>query len=299
MENKNIIKPKGLTITVVFEGESLNYGEGLGNVASLKKMSRGNGDAYSYLSRQAICNDIKRVMGANNSPLSLDKEVIQFAQDAKIDEYAEVDLFGYMKTQKPIKTRSAIVRVSNAVSLESFNSDLDFLTNIGLLDRYNLENKDNMKKGGNISQSEIQKSYYSYTVTVDLDKVGIDDNDDIEIPSEEKANRIKALLKAIKFLHRDIKGRRENLSPLFVVGGVYDIKNPFFENRVKMQGEMININPIIDTLNLDNEIKDNTSVGLVEGIFKNNNEIKENLNTVSMGEFFSKLEEKVYNYYNN
>jgi CRISPR-associated protein Cst2 len=30
----------------------------------------------------------------------------------------------------------------------------------------------------------------------------------------------------VAFLYRDIRGRREDLKPLFAIGGVYDIKNP-------------------------------------------------------------------------
>ena len=46
----------------------------------------------------------------------------------------------------------------------------------------------------------------------------------------ENNKEIEKLLDTIAFLYRDIRGRRENLAPLFVVGGVYDIKNPIFEN---------------------------------------------------------------------
>ena len=48
------MKTKGLTMTIVFEAESANYGEGIGNVVALKKLSRGNGDQFTYISRQAI-----------------------------------------------------------------------------------------------------------------------------------------------------------------------------------------------------------------------------------------------------
>ena len=40
--------PKGLTITMIIEAESANYGESVGNVASLKKMTRGQGEQYTY-----------------------------------------------------------------------------------------------------------------------------------------------------------------------------------------------------------------------------------------------------------
>ena len=124
---------KGLTMTMIFESESANYGEGIGNVTSLKKISRDGGRAYTYISRQALRYNIINQMGCDNTPLGLDGEVIQFAPDATIEEYPEIDLFGYMKTKKPVKTRSAVARLSNAIALETFNADLDFLTNKALL----------------------------------------------------------------------------------------------------------------------------------------------------------------------
>lgn len=287
---------KGLTATFIFEAESANYGEGLGNVTSLKKLSRDGGKAYTYISRQAIRYNIINQMGVDNTLLDLDGEVLQFHPDAKIDKYPEVDLFGYMKTKKPIRTRAAVVRLSNAIALETFNADLDFLTNKGLLDRYNL-NAEKKKEGGNIAQSEIHKSYYSYTITIDLDKVGIDFNDNIEIDNEEKVNRVIKLLNTIKFLYRDIKGRRENFAPIFAIGGVYSIKNPFFENRVKSHNNRIKLDPIKNVINLDKEIKENTKVGLIKGLFANSEEIEKELNAIEMVDFFNKLEEEVKAYY--
>ncbi|TAH60694.1 MAG: type I-B CRISPR-associated protein Cas7/Cst2/DevR [Gottschalkiaceae bacterium] len=293
------MKPMGLTITNIFEASSANYGEGIGNVTALKKLSRGNGEAYSYISRQAIRYDIVNQMGIANTKLGLDGSVIQFAPDATIKDYAEIDLFGYMKTVKPAKTRSAVVRLSNAVSLESFNGDLDFLTNKGLLDRYNKQGGETPKDGGNIAQSEIHKSYYAYTITIDLDKVGIDENDNIKLENGEKAKRINNLLDTIKLLYRDIKGRREDLKPLFSIGGLYDIKNPFFEGKLIIEENKLKVETIKDILKLDNRIKDNTECGLIKGIFSNCNEIQIELNTFDMGEFFKRLKEKVTKYYQN
>ena len=287
---------KGLTMTFVFEAESANYGEGVGNVTSLKKISRDGGRAYTYISRQALRYNIINQMGCDDTPLDLYKDVIQFAPDATIKDYPEIDLFGYMKTIKPTRTRPAVTRLSNAIALETFNADLDFLTNKNLLDRYN-EDVSKKKNGSNISQSEIHKSYYSYKITIDLDKVGIDKNDKIEIENSEKAERVKKLLDAVKFLYRDIKGRRENLSPIFAIGGVYSIKNPFFENRVKCYNNMINIEAIKSVLNLDKEISDNTNVGLINGIFRNNDELINELNAIDMSELFDKIKGEVDAYY--
>ena len=282
------MRNKGLTMTIVFECESANYGEGYNNITTLKKITRGDGNTYTYISRQALRYNIIEQMKCDNTPVeangSGDKKVIQFSPDAKIDKYPEIDLFGYLKTRKGgADTRNAVVRLSNAISLEEFESDTDYLTNMGLAKRIDANNS--------IAQSEIHKSYYAYTVTIDLDRIGIDGK--IEIAEEEKKNRVKELLKTIQYLYRDIKGRRENLAPLFVIGGIYDRKNPFFENRVKINKNKLQTEILKDIIESDEEIKNNTMVGYIEGTIDNNDEIKENLNSIKINEFFNTLIKKV------
>ena len=283
------MKNKGLTITMVIDAESANYGEGFNNITTLKKLTRGDGSTYTYISRQALRYNIVEQMKCDNTPVEPigkgDKKVIQFHPNATIKDYPEIDLFGYMKTENgnSANTRTAVVRLSNAISLEEFEADTDFLTNMGLAKRINENNS--------IAQSEIHKSYYAYTVTIDLDKVGVDK--DIEISEEEKKKRVKDLLKTIQFLYRDIKGRRENLSPTFVIGGIYDRKNPFFENRIQVVNNKLNVDILKDIVNSDEDVKNNTKVGYVEGTFENNNEIKEKLQAEKIGEFFDELIRKI------
>ena len=287
------LKPKGLTISIIFEAESANYGEGVGNVASLKKISRGKGNQYTYISRQAIRYNIGEQLGEEYAPVkaegSGEKKVIQFDESATIDKYPEIDFFGYLKTEKGTggKKRSAKVRLSNAISLEPYKGDLDFLTNKGLADR--------LKEDMNIAQAEIHKSYYRYTIVADLDQIGIDEEYKIEIPNKEKARRVKKLLDTIAFLHRDIRGRREDLKPLFAIGGVYDIKNPVFQNVLHVKDNRIIVDQIKGVL-FDN-IAEDTYCGLVEGKFDNDNEIKAKLKPLTMPEFFNKLKSKVDDYY--
>ena len=284
---------KGLTMTIVFEAESANYGEGIGNITALKKLSRGNGSQYTYISRQAIRYNIVEQLGEAKAEVeamgSGEKKVVQFSPETTIKDYPELDFFGYLKTEKDAmaKKRSAIVRLSNAISTETFKGDLDFLTNIGLADR--------TKEKPSIAQAEIHKSYYVYTLAMDLDQIGIDKNDNIELPKEEKSRRVERLLDTIAFLYRDIRGRRENLAPLFVIGGVYDIKNPIFENLVKVKENKILVQDI-DSGIFENMRKD-TSCGVVEGKFDNTQEIKEVLNSTTIPKFFEQLKAKVREYY--
>ncbi|TXJ55559.1 type I-B CRISPR-associated protein Cas7/Cst2/DevR [Brachyspira aalborgi] len=297
---------KGLTLSIIFEAESANYGEGFGNISSLKKMSRGDGYSYSYISRQSLGYNIRKQLKWNNTPVSDKDKVVQHDKDASIKDYPEIDLFGYMKTGKnsingTSNTRSATVRLSNAIALENYNSDLDFLTNMALAKRDNLDNA--------IAQSEIHKSYYAYTVTIDLDRVGIDEviteyvngeepkKEKIEIDKSERAKRVNDLLKILKTLYRDIRGRRENLTPIFIIGGVYNIKNPFFENRLRVSKNNLDIDIILNTIDIDKEVKNNTVVGYIGNIFNNSKEIEEELKTKSIPEVFDYLSEEVNKYY--
>lgn len=287
------MKAKGLTMTIIFQAESANYGESLGNIASLKKISRDNGEQYTYISRQALRYNIIEQLGEPEAVVSAegsgDKKVIQFKNDTTIQEFPELDFFGYLKTEKGTggKKRSAKVRLSNAISLETYKGDTDFLTNKGLADR--------LKENMNIAQAEIHRSYYRYTIAVDLDQIGVDSIDSVDIPSEEKARRIHKLLDTVAFLYRDIRGRREDLKPLFVIGGVYDIKNPLFENVVDVKENKILVNKIKGVLYP--VIKAETKCGFVEEQFDNDNEIRSDLLAGTMPEFFEALKSEVTSYY--
>lgn len=293
---------KGLTFTAIFLAESANYGEGIGNVATLKKISRNRGEQYTYISRQAIRYNIVEQLGENKANVkaegSGDKKVVQFSAETTIKDYPELDFFGYMKTVKGdnSKNRSAIVRLSNAVSLETFKGDLEFLTNKGLVDRIDR----NEKVFPNIAQAEIHKSYYKYTVTIDLDKIGVDELDEIEIENEEKARRVNKLLDTISLLYRDIRGRREDLKPLFIIGGVYDIKNPFFENVVNVRNNKILVEKL--TSGIYDFIEKDTAVGIVKEQFENDTELetelaKKNIKVLNVPEFFKQLKNKIDEYY--
>lgn len=287
------MRREGLTVTMIFLAESANYGEGVGNITTLKKMSRGNYEQYSYISRQALRYNIVSQLSWDNTPVDEKSGVVQFAPSATIKEYPEIDLFGYMKTTKEgdqkggAATRSAVARLSNAVALEPYQSDMEFLTNMGLAKRKNV--------GNAIAQSEIQRSLYSYTLSIDLDRVGKDG--ELEITEAEKADRVDKLLDAVHYLYRDIKGRRENLSPIFVIGGRYERKNPFFENRIRVDENRLNTVPLQEIMNEETQIREHTFVGVMTGMFENEEEIRKNLEAATVGDAFAGLKKEVKDYY--
>lgn len=302
MNNKS-----GLTITMIFNAQSLNYGEGIGNISELKKLSRGDGKVYTFASRQALRYDIARLgnkmFGWNLEVVDKSKGTVQFQENLTIKDSEEMDLFGYMKTSKKAEgetggsnVRSAAVRLSNAISLEDYKSDMDFLNNKGLADRIN--------EFPNLANVEQHLSYYTYTVTIDLDKVGKDGI--IELEKEEKSKRVVELLEILKVLNREIRGREENLSPLFIIGGLYNLNSPYFLGRIKLettkQKFAINTNILEDTMKLkigENEISQDTNIGIVKDVFANEEEIEEKFNgkVLNVQDFFEKLENNVKEYY--
>ncbi len=92
------IKEKnGLSITIIIKAQSLNYGEGIGNISELKKLSRGDGSTYTFESRQAIRYDIARLgnkmFGWNLEVVDKSKGTVQFKDELTIEDSQEMDLF--------------------------------------------------------------------------------------------------------------------------------------------------------------------------------------------------------------
>lgn len=288
---------KGLTLSIIFEADSANYGEGYGNVSALKRISRADGNSYTYISRQALIYSLKSNLGWLDTETAPQGKVAQYTWDSNIKESPEIDLFGYMKTKgSDSKIRAAVVRFSNAISLENYSGDMEFGTNLSLA------NRTPDKKGLLPYNAEIHKSYYAYTVTVDLDLVGVDKNDGINLQKDniqECNDRIIKLLEGIEFLHREIKADSKNMNPIFAIGGIYNIKNPFFANRLELsEYKKLNISlikEILDSINSKNMGK--TYIGCLLEKFSNGNEIKSELKSESIVNFFNKLREEVNNYY--
>lgn len=299
---------KGLSMTMIFKAQSLNYGEGIGNISELKKLTRGDGNVYTFASRQALRYDIVRIankmFGWNLEVVDKSKGTVQFKDDLTIKDSEEMDLFGYMKTVKGSgdgkdggsNIRSAAVRLSNAISLEEYKSDIELLNNKGLADR--------ITEFPNLANIEQHLSYYTYTITIDLEKIGVDGN--VELSNEDKIKRVHQLLDVVKILNREIRGREENLSPVFVIGGMYDINSPFYLGRIKLNGKNgefeLDTEMLKDTATLtigDNLIFDDTRVGIVKNTFKNEEDIENVFDdkVSNIENFFKELKVKVAEYY--
>lgn len=321
-----------LTLTIITQkATSLNYGENIGNVSILKKLSLGDNSQITYVSDKALKYDIRRKGKEEKGWKLLDEKVKEFVEGSlknkklDVDEfgkallkaYEEFDLFGGLLTNlKGVESkklelsygdsvrRIAPIKLTYAFSISKFQGDMDFMNNIDAYNRYikHIEQKEAQV----ITQSEQHTAHYHYTLAVDLDRIGVweGENQTIDvIPPEEKVKRIKDLLDIVRTLSRQIRGRYENLSPIFVIGGIYKIKNPFFMGSISAKETedgklLLDVARILDCKGIiPEEERENTICGLLSGYFANEEEIREKLNCQSVGEVFEVLKKKVEEIY--
>lgn len=300
-----------ITATLVFKGQSMNYGEASNNFLVLKKFNRGDGTQETTMSRQAIRHSTvtqgEKMFGWKLQNVDKSKGTIQFIEGSSIEDSIEMDLFGYMMTKrkdatkqnnipKGADTRSAPIRISFATSLEPYKNDVEFLSNKGFADR--------VDENANIVNIEQHMSFYTYTITIDLARIGEDKK--IELDKKIRLERLSQFLDVIKTLSRDIRGRTENLSPLFVIGGMYKTPNPVFLGRMQLFSVRnkfaIDLGPLKSAMEisiLGNSIKEETFCGIINGIFANEKEIKEVFSEklMSVNAFFEKMKDNIKKYY--
>ena len=142
-------------------------------------------------------------------------------------------------------------------------------------------------------QYEYDKSLKIYSITIDLEMVGKDDNFQEEAEAEEKAERVCMLLNAVETLSLIVKGNMDNAEPVFAVGGLSERKTHYFENVVNVEEAKL-----IISSDLKNKIDRGFYAGLLQGnLLENEEEIEEELHPLTITEMFDKLRQEVKEYY--
>jgi len=204
-----------LVLDVVFEGQSLNYDQGIGNVQLLKKIHY-NGETHTLVSRYALRYSLletgqnlwKWNLADRNVWVEVGK-VLQPRSDllCNLLDYVDLNLFGFLLTGESDKkeknkksenesenkksekgsisiARPAPVKISHAISLEPYKFDSHFNVNLGVAKRAG-----RLGDVQNIFQLEEHRSLYKYTVAVDLAALGKQEvyfNEDKNIPENCK-----------------------------------------------------------------------------------------------------------------
>ena len=292
------MKNKALTLTIIANMTS-NYGEGLGNIGSVQKVYR-NGKSYAIRSRESMKNAIMVQSGLyDDLEVQVDKSVNQKAVSKDINASNNRALEGgYMNTSNGTKIRKSSFYITDAISFNSFVNETRFHNNLYLAQTYakktGISVQDKAKAAGLMPyQYEYDKSLKKYSITIDLDRIGVDENYNAEANSEEKIYRVNALLDTVKTLTMVVKGNLDNAEPVFVVGGIGDRKTHYFDNVVQMENLRLKLGD-----DLKKKLSEGYKLGLLEGYnFENEDQIKSELNPISIENFFDNLYEEVKAYY--
>lgn len=293
---------KALTLTVFIKAAA-NYGESLGNIASVQKVFR-NGKIYAVRTKESLKYAICSQSGLNDDLA------------VKVDGAAQKDVSaqntaancraleaGYMSTAKGGKTfiRNSSFYLTDAVSCDPFVIESRFANNLNLARTYakkegiNLNEDKNAKRCGLMPyQFEHDLSMKKYSLTIDLDRVGKDENFDKEASAEEKAERVKAIVGAVRRLSLIVKGNLDDAEPLFIVGGIGRSKSHYFDHVTDAPGRKL----LVDNDLRDRLTEDGYDCAMLNGDnFTNEAEIKEKLSPKSMSEFFTALDASIEAYY--
>lgn len=292
------MKNKALTLTIIANMTS-NYGEGLGNIGSVQKVYR-NGKSYAIRSRESMKNAIMVQSGLyDDLEVQVDKSVNQKAVSKDINASNNRALEGgYMNTSNGTKIRKSSFYLTDAISFNSFVNETRFHNNLYLAQTYakktGISVQDKAKEAGLMPyQYEYDKSLKKYSITIDLDRIGVDENYNADANSEEKIYRVNALLDTVKTLTMVVKGNLDNAEPVFVVGGIGDRKTHYFDNVVQMENLRLKLGD-----DLKKKLSEGYKLGLLEGYnFENEDQIKSELNPISIENFFDNLYEEVRAYY--
>ena len=292
------MKNKALTITVIANMTS-NYSEGLGNIGSVQKVYR-NGKTYAIRSRESMKNAIMVQSGLyDDLRVEVCKSVNQKCVDKNINAATNRALEGgYMNTSGNTKIRKSSFYLTDAISFIPFVNETRFHNNLFLAQTYAKEKGFSLQdKAGEAGlmpyQYEYDKSLKRYSLTIDLDKVGVDEGFSVSADKKEKIYRVLAILKAIKNLSLVVRGNLDNAEPIFIVGGIGDKKTHYFENIINVEDDRLKISS-----DLKEKLASGYKAALLEGNnFLNEDEIKTELNTVSIEKFFKDLEDEAEKYY--
>lgn len=277
---------KGVTLTILTESPvPLSYDQGYGNYTPIKKEQYKN-KVHAKTSIATITYDLRRILHKyynwTLSDIVLNKnskgEVTNLYASLKDIESIdmnglETDVFGYFV---PTKGKGSLTKVSPLRiipfrSLNPYNSTTQLITNRGFLENelernyYDSDGKkilrdDKFPTTQALAIEEVIADYYVYTVTLELDRIGVIEveNGKLLLPEEKKYMKkeirekgVKDILDAITIFTRNIKHSSVLLKPLIVFGGAFDKVVPFFWDDVIYD----NVNNSINLKGAENTIK--------------------------------------------
>jgi len=274
---------------------NLNAGEGEANLVDIKRYKRMNKE-FPYVSGQAMRYYIKEAIRRN-----LDSEFMCIPDKngeptckGNIERCIGCDLFGFMTAIKKgtklpthpkghpggAHTRVSPVKVSPAMGLLPFDENcvVDFLTR-----RKPQEVEE--ERRGDIVNVEIGTNIYKCGLAIDVARVGRDEDWTGEtlsfkeiIKEEERINRIKKVIEAIRFLTDYSKQARllTDFTPDTICIGFQSKYSHRLQKLFELEdGAKINITRLKQILDDIKEYSEKIVFGMLSGVVENEDEVAE------------------------
>lgn len=282
---------------------NLNGDEGIGgNITTIKKIKGYDNNQYVYVSGQAMRRYIKETLhqmgeklagvneagnpelpgvlksGANGKDTKIEKD----KHKSIITDVVDLDLFGYMlpKEDGIYGRRWSPVKVTPLVSLLPYEGHKDYLTR--------KQDTKGEGKSGNIVQVEVDTfNFMNGTIMIDTNYIGNLINEytyEVEqvLSLDDKNKRLNNLIESLKNLNGGAKQARllNDFSFRFVIVSKQKYGNPFLINTINLlideYGKItLDIKSTIDAIRDFKYTTETIKVGVREGIFGNEQEIKE------------------------
>ncbi|TAG19873.1 MAG: type I-B CRISPR-associated protein Cas7/Cst2/DevR [Cytophagia bacterium] len=293
-------KANSLTITYLTKVTfaSLNGGDSdADNINAIKKVTFPDGSQVPYMSSQSIRYGIRKKLeefGETLSPIGAGEDKKGTAKGGlNPTNYIDDDLMGFMYAVSggTIPPRASPVRVDALVALSEYKDDLDFGTNF--------QKKEAGVGEANIFETEIHSGVYRGTILIELDRVGVfneDKKEQKEIANAEKARRVLKFLESFRMLWTPGRQTRflSDISPKFMAAALMTSKNPIFLEAIdvdKKDQKVVKMDSLKNVVaDYQPYIQDHL-FAVQEGIFQKQEGM------VSLAEGFGTIEDWVKAYY--
>jgi len=258
-----------------------------GNVVVAKKVTLPDGTTIPYISGQALrrmLRDRLEDLGYSLSEPFAEVSGQEVTPPVRPWEFVDEDLFGYLDPSGG-RRRTSPVRVSAAVGLFPFQGDRDLGTRS--FERFG----QTMEAGGNMFETELYHNLFKGAVLVELDRLGVfparetGEKETRTLEPAERRRRLQTFFEALNLLWGGGRTARMlvDLSPKFLAYARMKAKHPVFLEAFAAQYEdgkpYLGIEPLKNALDKFSGYREQTLFGLEPGIFGNEGEIKQALNT--------------------
>lgn len=178
-----------LTGVFLIETGVVNRGDGIGNIATVKKITTCDGvkvyfSPQSY--KRALWNNLQNNFGWSKPMVTREGGVVQ--RTGTVIDSEEFDFAGTM-IAKPKYQRDSVLYVDNGVSINNFAGDMEFMTNMGLAKFYG-ENE------ANIINRENFYGIYLLPFGIELHRIGYQEISELELKFNEN-DTIESRIKKI------------------------------------------------------------------------------------------------------